>query len=164
MSNFARIPAHQRRTPGLRRRSQSAHASRHLRSSADQNLRCCATRPSPVSCMTSRSIRTSGPCVRPFSTDSKASAPTGIARELGYYSDEADDFYILALEALTDDRLSVEGTDPPFTMRTGEMAIEVMKKLDEANTAIYQNPAPQKSMSTRKRSVYHRLRTRFKRP
>ena len=34
---FARIPAHQRRTPGLRRRSQSAHASRHLRSSADQN-------------------------------------------------------------------------------------------------------------------------------
>ena len=43
--------------------------------------RCCATRPSPVSCMTSRSIRTSGPCVRPFSTDSKASAPTGIRRE-----------------------------------------------------------------------------------
>lgn len=26
-------------------------------------------------------IRTSGPCVRPFSTDSKASAPTGIRRE-----------------------------------------------------------------------------------
>lgn len=33
------------------------------------------------------------------------------ARELGYYSDEADDFYILALEALTDDRLSVEELD-----------------------------------------------------
>ena len=29
-------------------------------------------------------------------------------------------------------------------MRTGEMAIEVMKKLDEANTTIYQNPAPKK--------------------
>ena len=65
------------------------------------------------------------------------------ARELGYYSDEADDFYILALEALTDDRLSVEELIR-LTMRTGEMAIEVMKKLDEANTTIYQNPAPQK--------------------
>ena len=65
------------------------------------------------------------------------------ARELGYYSDEADDFYILALEALTDDRLSVEELIR-LTMRTGEMAIEVMKKLEEANTAIYQNPAPQK--------------------
>ena len=65
------------------------------------------------------------------------------ARELGYYSDEADDFYILALEALTDDRLSVEELIR-LTMRTGEMAIEVMKKLDEANTTIYQNPAPKK--------------------
>ena len=52
------------------------------------------------------------------------------ARELGYYSDEADDFYILALEALTDDRLSVEELIR-LTMHTGEMAIEVMKKLDE---------------------------------
>ena len=41
------------------------------------------------------------------------------ARELGYYSDEADDFYILALEALTDDRLSVEELIR-LTMRTGE--------------------------------------------
>ena len=31
--------------------------------------------------MYDKSIRTSGPCVRPFSTDSKASAPTGIRRE-----------------------------------------------------------------------------------
>lgn len=106
--------------------------------------RCCATRPSPVSCMTSRSIRTSGPCVRPFCYGTQRLSAYGHqARELGYYSDEADDFYILALEALTDDRLSVEELIR-LTMRTGEMAIEVMKKLDEANTAIYQNPAPQK--------------------
>ncbi len=63
------------------------------------------------------------------------------ARELGYYSDEVDDFYILALEALTDDKLTAEELIR-MMMRTGEMAIEVMKKLDEANTTIYQNPAP----------------------
>lgn len=63
------------------------------------------------------------------------------ARELGYYSDEVDDFYILALEALTDDRLTAEELIR-MMMRTGEMAIEVMKKLDEANTTIYQNPTP----------------------
>ena len=45
--------------------------------------------------------------------------------------------------SFTDDRLSVEELIR-LTMRTGEMAIEVMKKLDEANTTIYQNPAPQK--------------------
>ena len=63
------------------------------------------------------------------------------ARELGYYSDEVDDFYILALEALTDDKLSAEELIR-MMMRTGEMAIDVMKKLDEANTTIYQNPTP----------------------
>ena len=65
------------------------------------------------------------------------------ARELGYYSDQVDDFYILALEAITDDRLTVEELIR-MTMRTGEMAIEVMRKLDEANTSIYGNPSPHK--------------------
>lgn len=65
------------------------------------------------------------------------------ARELGYYSDQVDDFYILALEAVTDDELSVEDLIR-WTMRTGEMAIEVMKKLDEANTNTYKNPTPHK--------------------
>lgn len=65
------------------------------------------------------------------------------ARELGYYSDQVDDFYLLALEAVTDDNLTVEDYIR-WTMRTGEMAIEVMKKLDEANTTIYKNPEPQK--------------------
>ena len=65
------------------------------------------------------------------------------ARELGYYSDQVDDFYILALEAITDDKLTVEELIR-MTMRTGEMAIEVMKKLDEANTSVYGNPTPHK--------------------
>ncbi len=62
------------------------------------------------------------------------------ARELGYYSDQVDDFYIQALEAITDDRLTVEELIR-LTMRTGEMAIEVMKKLDDANTERYGNPS-----------------------
>ena len=63
------------------------------------------------------------------------------ARELGYYSDAVDNFYIEALEAITDDALTVEELIR-LTMRTGEMAIEVMQKLDEANTEVYGNPSP----------------------
>lgn len=63
------------------------------------------------------------------------------ARELGYYSDEVDNFYIEALEAITDDNLTVEELIR-LTMRTGEMAIAVMQKLDEANTEVYGNPSP----------------------
>ena len=63
------------------------------------------------------------------------------ARELGYVSDQVDDFYVLALEATTDDRLTVEELIR-MTMRTGEMALEVMKKLDEANTSVYGHPSP----------------------
>ena len=29
-------------------------------------------------------------------------------------------------------------------MRTGDMSVAVMKKLDEANTTVYKNPSPQK--------------------
>ena len=65
------------------------------------------------------------------------------ARELGYFSDQVDAFYIQALEAITDDKLTVEELIR-MTMRTGEMAIEVMKKLDEANTTVYGNPTPHK--------------------
>ena len=48
------------------------------------------------------------------------------ARELGYFSDQVDDFYITALEATTDDSLTVEELIR-MTMRTGENALEVMK-------------------------------------
>ena len=65
------------------------------------------------------------------------------ARELGYYSDNVDNFYITALEATTDDSLTVEELIR-MTMKTGEIALEVMKKLDEANTSVYGNPSPHK--------------------
>jgi len=75
------------------------------------------------------------------------------ARELGYYSDEVDDFYLLGLEATTDDSLTVEELIR-MTMRTGEMALAVMKKLDEANTTIYGNPYPHKVDVTIKKGPF----------
>ena len=65
------------------------------------------------------------------------------ARALGYYDDQVDNFYIRALEATTDDNLSVEELIR-WTMRTGDMSVAVMKKLDEANTEVYSNPTPHK--------------------
>lgn len=63
------------------------------------------------------------------------------ARELGFHSEQVDAFYFLALEAITDDTLSVEELIR-WTMRTGEIALEVMKVLDDANTQTYENPSP----------------------
>lgn len=63
------------------------------------------------------------------------------ARELSYYSDNVDNFYIIALEAITDNTLTVEELIR-LTLKTGDIAIEIMKKLDEANTTIYGNPSP----------------------
>lgn len=63
------------------------------------------------------------------------------ARELSYHSDNVDNFYIIALEAITDNTLTVEELIR-LTLKTGDMAIEIMKKLDEANTTIYGNPSP----------------------
>lgn len=63
------------------------------------------------------------------------------ARELGYYSDTVDDFYIQGLAAVTDDQLTVEELIQ-LAMKTGTMALEIMQKLDEANTTAYGNPSP----------------------
>lgn len=63
------------------------------------------------------------------------------ARELSYYSDNVDNFYIIALEAITDNTLTVEELIR-LTLKTGDIAIEIMKKIDEANTTIYGNPSP----------------------
>lgn len=63
------------------------------------------------------------------------------ARELGYYSDTVDDFYIQGLAAVTDDQLTVEELIQ-LAMKTGTMALEIMQKLDEANTTVYCNPSP----------------------
>jgi len=64
------------------------------------------------------------------------------ARELGYASAQVDAFYLEALSALTDDALSAEELIR-LTMRTGEIALAVMKTLDEANTGVYGDPSPQ---------------------
>uniref|UniRef100_UPI00242AA837 hydroxylamine reductase n=1 Tax=Paraclostridium bifermentans TaxID=1490 RepID=UPI00242AA837 len=65
------------------------------------------------------------------------------ARELGYFNDQVDEFYFRALAATTDDKLSVNDLIT-WTLRTGDMSVAVMQKLDEANTTIYKNPAPHK--------------------
>ncbi|MGO1469172.1 MAG: hydroxylamine reductase, partial [Tissierella sp.] len=65
------------------------------------------------------------------------------ARFIDYHSDQVDDFYFIALEATTNDELTFEEL-LRMTMRTGEMSIEVMRLLDEANTETYKNPSPHK--------------------
>ena len=65
------------------------------------------------------------------------------ARELGYYNDQVDEFYFRALSALTDDKLSLEDLIT-LTLKTGDMSVAVMQKLDEANTTVYKTPQPHK--------------------
>lgn len=71
------------------------------------------------------------------------------ARELGYFSDAVDGFYVEALSAVTDDNLTVEELIR-FSMKAGEMALAVMKTLDEANTQTYGNPTPHAVSTTLK--------------
>ncbi|MBU5591191.1 hydroxylamine reductase [Clostridium sp. MSJ-4] len=63
------------------------------------------------------------------------------ARFLGYNSDQLDNFYFIGLEATTNDNLTLEDMIR-MTMRTGDMSVEVMKVLDQANTTTYKNPSP----------------------
>lgn len=65
------------------------------------------------------------------------------ARFIDFYSDQVDQFYFLGLEATTNDNLTLEEMIR-MTMRVGDMSVEVMKVLDEANTTKYKNPSPQK--------------------
>jgi hydroxylamine reductase len=65
------------------------------------------------------------------------------ARFIKYYSDQVDQFYFLGLASTTNDQLTLEEMIR-MTMRTGEMSIEVMRVLDEANTTRYKNPSPHK--------------------
>lgn len=65
------------------------------------------------------------------------------ARFIGFNSDQVDHFYFLGLEATTNDNLTLEDMIR-MVMRAGEMSVEVMKTLDEANTTRYQNPEPHK--------------------
>ena len=75
------------------------------------------------------------------------------ARELGFYDDQVDNFYVRALEAITDDKLGVEELIR-WTMRAGDMSVAVMKKLDEANTTVYKNPSPHKVNVHRKKGPF----------
>jgi hydroxylamine reductase len=64
------------------------------------------------------------------------------ARYIDHHSDQVDQFYFLALEAITNDNLTLDDLIR-MTMRAGEMSVEVMSVLDEANTTRYKNPSPQ---------------------
>lgn len=75
------------------------------------------------------------------------------ARELGYSNDQVDSFYITALEATTDDSLSVEQLIG-LAIKTGEMSVAIMQTLDEANTTLYDNPSPQKVNVTIKKGPF----------
>nr|WP_312984637.1 hydroxylamine reductase [Clostridioides sp.] len=65
------------------------------------------------------------------------------ARQLGFYSDQVDEFFFRALSTIIDDDIALEDLIT-FTMKTGEIAVATIEKLDEANTTIYKNPEPQK--------------------
>ena len=63
------------------------------------------------------------------------------ARFLNYWNDQVDEFYFRALEVTTNDNVSIEEMIR-WAMRTGDMSIQVMKTLDDANTESFQNPSP----------------------
>lgn len=65
------------------------------------------------------------------------------ARFIDFHSDQVDQFYFRALEIITNDNVEVEELIR-WVMRTGEIAIEVMRVLDDANTSRYKNPTPHK--------------------
>lgn len=75
------------------------------------------------------------------------------ARFINYRSDQVDHFYFLGLESTTDDSLTLEDLIR-MTMRTGDMSVEVMRILDEANTETYENPSPHKVNVNRKKGPF----------
>ncbi|MCB2286450.1 hydroxylamine reductase [Clostridium algidicarnis] len=65
------------------------------------------------------------------------------ARFIGYNNEQVDNFYFLGLESTTNYNLTLQDMIT-MTMRTGDMSVQVMKTLDEANTTRYKNPSPHK--------------------
>ena len=65
------------------------------------------------------------------------------ARFIKYNSDEVDDFYFIALAALTDDSLNLQDLIK-YLIKTGEMSVKVMEVLDKGNSEKYSSPSPQK--------------------
>ena len=75
------------------------------------------------------------------------------ARFINFIDKEVDNFYFKALEATTNDKLSSEDLIE-LTMKTGNIAIVVMKLLDDANTSKYKNPTPHKVNVTLKKGPF----------
>ena len=75
------------------------------------------------------------------------------ARFINFIDKEVDNFYFKALEATTNDKLSSEDLIE-LTMKTGNIAIAVMKLLDDANTSKYKNPTPHKVNVTLKKGPF----------
>lgn len=75
------------------------------------------------------------------------------ARFINFVDKEVDNFYFKALEATTNDKLSLEELIE-LTMKTGNIAIAVMKLLDYANTNKYKNPTPHKVNVTLKKGPF----------
>jgi hydroxylamine reductase len=65
------------------------------------------------------------------------------ARFIKYNSDEVDEFYFIALAALTDNNLNLQDLIK-YLIRTGEISVKIMEVLDKANNEKYSSPAPQK--------------------
>lgn len=75
------------------------------------------------------------------------------ARFINFIDKEVDNFYFKALEATTNNKLSSEDLIE-LTMKTGNIAIAVMKLLDDANTSKYKNPTPHKVHITLKKGPF----------
>lgn len=63
------------------------------------------------------------------------------ARFINYTDKKLDEFYFIALESLTNNKLKVEELIA-MAIKTGDMAVHVMKILDDANTTRYNHPSP----------------------
>lgn len=63
------------------------------------------------------------------------------ARFINYKSEQVDHFYFQGLEATTNDNLTLEDLIR-MTMRAGNISVEVMRLLDEANTTKFEHPTP----------------------
>ncbi|NLN36136.1 MAG: hydroxylamine reductase, partial [Candidatus Cloacimonetes bacterium] len=63
------------------------------------------------------------------------------AAMLGFQDDEVNKFIMEALSATSDDSLSADDL-VAMVLKTGEHAVKVMAKLDEAHTSTYGNPEP----------------------
>ena len=75
------------------------------------------------------------------------------ARYIKYRSESVDEFYITALEALTDDSLTLQDLID-LSMKAGTASVEIMKVLDEANTTTYKNPSPQQVNINRRKGPF----------